>query len=201
MLFNFDDQLYSNKVNLICGVDEAGRGPLAGPVVAAAVVLPRGIRIAGLRDSKMLTEKRRFQLFDEITNVALVWATGSAGPGKVDEVNVLNATLLAMREAVLKIKDEFDLMIVDGRNEVPVKTNQRPIVKGDTLSAHIAAASVLAKVTRDKIMIDYHDRYPEYNFIRNKGYGTREHKEMLIKHGPTPIHRKTFSGVREVILV
>ena len=201
MLFKFDDQLYSNNVNLICGVDEAGRGPLAGPVVAAAVVLPRGLRIEGLRDSKKLTEKRRFQLFDEITKTALAWATGSAGPGKVDEVNVLNATLLAMVEAVSKIKDEFDLMIVDGRNEVPVKTNQRAIVKGDTLSAHIAAASVLAKVTRDKIMIDYHDQYPEYNFIRNKGYGTREHKEMLLEHGPTPIHRKTFSGVREVVIV
>lgn len=201
MLFSFDDQLYSRNVNLICGVDEAGRGPLAGPVVAAAVVLPRGVRIEGLRDSKKLTEKRRFQLYDEITRAALAWATGSVGPEKVDEVNVLNATLLAMREAVLKIRDGFDLVIVDGRNEVPVKTNQRPIVKGDTLSAHIAAASVLAKVTRDRIMIDYHDRYPEYNFIRNKGYGTREHKEMLVRHGPTPIHRKTFSGVREVLLV
>ncbi|MBN1573994.1 MAG: ribonuclease HII [Deltaproteobacteria bacterium] len=201
MLFTFDDRLYSDEVNLICGVDEAGRGPLAGPVVAAAVVLPRGVRIEGLRDSKMLTEKRRFQLFDEITKAALAWATGSVGPEKIDEINVLNATLFAMKEAVSKIKDEFDLMIVDGRNEVPVKTNQRPIVKGDTLSAHIAAASVLAKVTRDRIMIDYHEEYPEYNFIRNKGYGTREHKEMLVEHGPTPIHRKTFSGVREVLLV
>jgi ribonuclease HII len=201
MLFSFDDQLYSKDVSLICGVDEAGRGPLAGPVVAAAVVLPRGVRIEGLRDSKKLTEKRRFQLYDEITRVALAWATGSAGPGKVDEVNVLNATLIAMGEAVSKIRGEFDLVIVDGRDEVPVKTNQMAIVKGDTLSAHIAAASVLAKVTRDRVMIDYHDRYPEYNFVRNKGYGTREHKEMLLVHGATPIHRKTFSGVREVVVV
>lgn len=198
MLFNFDDRLYSNEVNLICGVDEAGRGPLAGPVVAGAVVLPRGVRIEGLRDSKMLTEKRRFQLFDEITKVALVWATGKVGPEKVDEINVLNATLLAMKEAVLQIEDRFDLMLVDGRDKVPVKTIQRPIIKGDTLSANIAAASVLAKVTRDRIMIDYHEEFPEYNFIRNKGYGTREHKAALVKYGPTPIHRKTFSGVKEV---
>lgn len=201
MLFSFDDRLYSNEVNLICGVDEAGRGPLAGPVVAAAVVLPRGVRIEGLRDSKMLTEKRRSKLFDEIDGVALAWATGMVGPEKVDEINVLNATLLAMKEAVLKIEDRFDLMLVDGRNEVPVKVSQRPIVKGDTLSANIAAASIMAKVTRDRIMIDYHEEYPEYNFIRNKGYGTVEHKAALLKHGPTPIHRKTFSGVREVAFV
>ncbi len=198
MLFNFDNRLYSKNVNLICGVDEAGRGPLAGPVVAAAVVLPKGIRLEGLRDSKLLTEKRRSFFFDEITNIALKWATGLVGPKIVDDINILNATLLAMKEAVTKLEGSFDLILVDGRDEVPVNMVQQSIIKGDTLSAHIAAASVLAKVTRDRIMIDYHKKYPQYNFIRNKGYGTNEHKAALLDHGPTPIHRRTFSGVKEV---
>lgn len=199
MLKKFDDRFYSRSVRSLCGVDEAGRGPLAGPVVAAAVVLPRGVVIEGLRDSKKLTPKRRLALFEEITSVAKGWSAGIVGPREIEEINILRASLKAMGEAVLGLSEKFDLVLVDGRYKFPMEVPQMTLIRGDENSAQIAAASIIAKVTRDRIMQDYHLKYPEYNFFMNKGYGTREHKAALVEFGPTPIHRRTFRGVREVL--
>jgi len=200
MLTAYDEQYYSDTITHLAGVDEAGRGPLAGPVVAAAVILPRSCRIEGLRDSKKLTEQARERYFDQITERALTWSVGVVEPGIIDAVNILQASLLAMKEAVLALSHPFDLVLVDGLFPIPFggrKISQEAVIKGDGLSAHIAAASVVAKVTRDRIMRDYHTQYPQYNFARNKGYPTLEHRRALVLHGPCPIHRRTFSGVSE----
>jgi ribonuclease HII len=199
MLSEFDDRFYSESVRSLCGVDEAGRGPLAGPVVAAAVVLPRGIVIKGLRDSKKLSPKMRLTLYDEITNVAKGWSVGIVGPREIEEINILRASLAAMGEAVRGLGERFDLVLVDGRFKFPMDVPQTAIIKGDESSQQIAAASVVAKVTRDRIMQDYHEKYPQYNFFKNKGYGTREHKAAILEFGPSPIHRRTFKGVKEVL--
>ncbi len=199
MLSEFDDRFYSKGVRSLCGVDEAGRGPLAGPVVAAAVVLPRGVVIEGLKDSKKLTPNRRLSLFDEITDVARGWSVGIVGPREIEEINILRASLVAMKEAVGGLGERFDLVLVDGRYKFPMEVPQMAIIRGDESSAQIAAASIVAKVTRDRIMRGYHEIYPEYNFFMNKGYGTREHKAALLEFGPSPIHRRTFRGVKEVL--
>ena len=179
-------------LHLICGVDEAGRGPLAGPVCAAAVILPEHLQIPGLNDSKKLTDKKRRELFPIIQEQAVAWGIGLASETEIDEINILQATFLAMRRALEQLNARPEIALIDGNREtdfgLPVKT----VVKGDSLSANIAAASVLAKVTRDNIMTEMANQYPEYGFEIHKGYGTKAHYEALRTYGPCPIHRKTF---------
>ena len=179
-------------LHLICGVDEAGRGPLAGPVCAAAVILPEHLQIPGLNDSKKLTDKKRRELFPIIQEQAVAWGIGLASETEIDEINILQATFLAMRRALEQLSARPEIALIDGNREtdfgLPVKT----VVKGDSLSANIAAASVLAKVTRDNIMAEMANQYPEYGFEIHKGYGTKAHYEALRTYGPCPIHRKTF---------
>ena len=179
-------------LRLICGVDEAGRGPLAGPVCAAAVILPEHLQISGLNDSKKLTDKKRLELFPVIQEQAIAYGIGLASEQEIDEINILQATFLAMRRALEQLTVRPEIALIDGNREtdfgLPVKT----VVKGDSLSANIAAASVLAKVTRDNIMVELAQQYPEYGFEIHKGYGTKAHYEALRTYGPCPIHRKTF---------
>lgn len=179
-------------LRLICGVDEAGRGPLAGPVCAAAVILPEHLQIPGLTDSKKLTDKKRRELFPVIQEQAIAYGIGLASESEIDEINILQATFLAMRRALDQLTVRPEIALIDGNREtdfgLPVKT----VVKGDSLSANIAAASILAKVTRDNIMVELARRYPEYGFEIHKGYGTKDHYEALRTYGPCPIHRKTF---------
>ncbi len=188
----YEQELFDRGITLVCGVDEAGRGPLAGPVCAAAVILPPNLEIPGLNDSKKLTDKRRRELMPIIQQQAIAWGIGMASHEEIDEINILQATFLAMERALadLQVKPEFAL--IDGNREkdfgLPVKT----IVKGDSLSANIAAASVLAKVTRDDLMEQMALTYPGYGFEIHKGYGTKAHYAALTELGPSPIHRMTF---------
>lgn len=179
-------------LRLICGVDEAGRGPLAGPVCAAAVILPEHLQIPGLNDSKKLTDKKRRELFPVIQEQAIAYGIGLASEQEIDEINILQATFLAMRRALDQLTVRPEIALIDGNREtdfgLPVKT----VVKGDSLSANIAAASILAKVTRDNLMMELAQQYPEYGFEIHKGYGTKAHYEALRTYGPCPIHRKTF---------
>ena len=179
-------------LHLICGVDEAGRGPLAGPVCAAAVILPEHLQIPGLNDSKKLTDKKRRELFPVIQEQAIAYGIGLASEQEIDEINILQATFLAMRRALEQLTVRPEIALIDGNREtdfgLPVKT----VVKGDRLSANIAAASILAKVTRDNLMMELAQQYPEYGFEIHKGYGTKAHYEALRTYGPCPIHRKTF---------
>ncbi len=176
----------------ICGIDEAGRGPLAGPVVAGAAILPKDCTILYLNDSKKLTEKRREELFLEIQEKSIAWSTGMASPERIDEINILKATYEAMRNAVAGLKTVPDILLNDAVTIPGITIRQIPIIKGDAKSVSIAAASILAKVTRDHMMIEYDKLFPEYGFVKNKGYGTAVHIEALKSLGPTPIHRKTF---------
>ena len=176
----------------ICGIDEAGRGPLAGPVVAAAVVLPKDCRILYLNDSKKLSEKRRELLFDEIREKARAYGVGMASPRRIDEINILQATYEAMRQAVEKLGVVPDLLLNDAVTIPGINIMQIPIIKGDARSVSIAAASILAKVTRDRMMVEYDRLYPQYGFAKHKGYGTAAHIEALRTHGPCPVHRRTF---------
>lgn len=176
----------------ICGIDEAGRGPLAGPVVAAAVVLPKDCQILYLNDSKKLSEKKRELLFDEITKKAITYGIGIVGPGRIDEINILQATYEAMRQAVQKLGVIPDILLNDAVIIPGIDLMQIPIVKGDAKSVSIAAASILAKVTRDKMMVEYDKLYPNYDFAKHKGYGTSAHIQALREYGACPIHRKTF---------
>lgn len=176
----------------ICGIDEAGRGPLAGPVVAGAVILPPECEILFLNDSKKLSEKRREELFLEIQQKALAWNVGIAGPDRIDEINILQATYEAMRQAIAGLKVQPDLLLNDAVTIPGIAINQVPIVKGDAKSVSIAAASIMAKVTRDHMMLEYDKLYPEYGFAKHKGYGTAAHIAALKEHGPSPIHRRTF---------
>lgn len=179
-------------LRLICGVDEAGRGPLAGPVCAAAVILPEHLQIPGLTDSKKLTDKKRRELFPIIQEQAVAYGIGLASEAEIDEINILQATFLAMRRALDQLSVRPEIALIDGNREtdfgLPVKT----VVRGDSLSANIAAASILAKVTRDNIMVELAEKYPEYGFEIHKGYGTKAHYEALRTYGPCDIHRKTF---------
>ncbi len=179
---------------LVCGVDEAGRGPLAGPVVAAAVILKPDCEILYLNDSKKLSAKRREELFDEIKDKAVTWGVGQASWERIDEINILQATYEAMREAVSKLDPQPQILLNDAVHIPQISLRQLPIIGGDGKSLSIAAASVLAKVTRDRLMRDYDRIYPEYGFAAHKGYGTKAHIEALKKYGPSPIHRKTFIG-------
>ena len=191
-LWEIEDENYAEGVEVICGVDEAGRGPLAGPVCAAAVILPPHLRIPGLNDSKKLSDKRRRELFPMICDQALAYGIAFATEQEIDEINILHATFLAMERALTQLKIRPDLVLIDGNRQkdfgLPVKT----VVKGDSLSANIAAASVLAKVTRDDFMVRQAEQFPEYGFEIHKGYGTKAHYAALEQYGPCPIHRKTF---------
>ena len=177
---------------LICGIDEAGRGPLAGPVVAGAAILPKDCTILYLNDSKKLSEKRREELYLEIQKKAVTWAVGIASPERIDEINILQATYEAMRQAVSGLKEVPSILFNDAVTIPGIDIPQVPIIKGDAKSVSIAAASVLAKVTRDHMMVEYDHLFPQYGFAKHKGYGTAAHIAALKEFGPTPIHRRTF---------
>lgn len=191
----FDLQKYEREYSAfsyICGIDEVGRGPLAGPVVAGAVILPKDCEILYINDSKKLSEKKREELYDVITSEAIACAVGYATPETIDEINILQATYQAMREAIAKLSPVPDLLLNDAVTIPCVPIKQVPIIKGDALSISIGAASILAKVTRDRLMCEYDSIYPEYHFADNKGYGSAAHIAALKKYGPTPIHRRSF---------
>ena len=183
----------------ISGVDEAGRGPLAGPVVAAAVIFSPNINIVDLDDSKKLSPKKREELFPEIQERATAYGVAVIGHKIIDEINILQAARLAMKQAVDQLNPIPDLLLIDGNQKIESTLDQWAIVKGDSKSLSIAAASVLAKVTRDRIMDDYHKLYPQYEFNRHKGYGTKLHRTLIQEYGPCPIHRSKFKGVSEYI--
>ena len=191
-LWVIENARYSDTVRCICGVDEAGRGPLAGPVYAAAVILPRGLVIEGLNDSKKLTEKRREALYDEIVGKAIAFGVAFASVEEIEEKNILEATFLAMNRAIEQLSPAPELALIDGNRNTGIRFPSRCVVKGDARCADIAAASVLAKVTRDRYMLEMAERYPEYRFEQHKGYGTALHYEALREHGPSPIHRMSF---------
>ena len=183
----------------VAGVDEAGRGPLAGPVVAAAVALAPDWKLDGLDDSKKLSPQVRERLFPLIQEGALGYGIGVVDVETIDAINILQAARLAMKQAVEALPKRPDLLLIDGNQRIESALEQWPIVEGDTLSLSIAAASVLAKVTRDRLMKEYHERYPQYAFDQHKGYGTRLHRDLIREHGPCPIHRRTFRGVAEYV--
>ncbi len=189
----YEKKYYLKGFSLIAGIDEVGRGPLAGPVVAAAVILPEGTLIEGINDSKKLTAKKRQQLFDVISEKAVSIGIGLETNYVIDEINILNATYSAMKKAISNLNVKADFILVDGSAVPGLETEQEAIIKGDEKSISIAAASIIAKVTRDKMMEDYHIKYPDYNFKSNKGYGSASHIEAIKKNGLCPIHRKSFT--------
>lgn len=194
---NIDWLLFENKsiadgFDIVCGVDEAGRGPLAGPVCAAAVILPKGHIIEGVNDSKKLSEKKREILFDKIKEEALAYSIAMVSADVIDEINILQATFLAMQNAIEGLSVKPDYALIDGNKTPNIDMPMEAVVKGDARSASIAAASILAKVTRDRYMLDIAKEYPQYQFEKHKGYGTKLHYEMLDAYGPSPIHRETF---------
>ena len=188
----YENTAYEKGYNLVCGVDEAGRGPLAGPVCAAAVVLPKGLILEGVNDSKKLTEKKREALFDVITEQALDWSIAFATVEEIAEINILNAAMLAMKRAVEELKNPVDFAIIDGNRKPPLEIDCEAVVKGDAKSMSVAAASILAKVSRDRILRQYAVDYPQYGFEKHKGYGTKVHVEALKKYGPCEVHRPSF---------
>ena len=190
--FEYEEKHRAEGYFAICGVDEAGRGPLCGPVVAAAVILPEGVLIEGINDSKKLTEKKREALFDVIKEKALAYSIAEASPEEIDEINILNASMLAMRRAVEGLSVKADFALIDGNCSRGFAIPTETVVKGDAKSYSIAAASILAKVTRDRQCIDFDRLYPEYGIAKHKGYPTKEHMDAVRKFGPSPIHRKTF---------
>lgn len=187
------EKLYNDNGNkIVCGIDEAGRGPLAGCVYAAAVILPDGVLIEGVNDSKKLTEKKREYFFDVIKEKALSYSISFSAPEEIEKYNILNATFLAMKRAVNGLSIKPDVALVDGNRLPELDIESHCIVKGDSLSESIACASILAKVARDRVMKKEAEKYPEYGFEKHKGYGTAFHMEMIRKYGPCPIHRKSF---------
>lgn len=190
--YRYESEAHREGFLAVCGIDEAGRGPLAGPVFAAAVILPENCTIEGINDSKKLTPKKRESLFDEIQAGALAYGIGFATEEEIDSINILQATFLAMKRACGKLKIRPDLALVDGNRMPELGVETRTIIKGDALSASIAAASILAKVSRDRLLCEIDKIYPQYGFAKHKGYGTAFHVEMLQKYGPCPVHRKTF---------
>lgn len=192
--FEIEKEYAAKGFSLICGIDEAGRGPLAGPVYAAAVILPDGCEIEGLNDSKKLTEKKREALFDVVRQKALYWGIGSADEKEIDEINILQATFLAMRRAVENMGVKPDLALVDGNQKPHIADGieEVTVIKGDAKSMSIAAASILAKVSRDRFMLEISEKYPEYEFPKHKGYGTKLHYEKIAEYGISDIHRKSF---------
>lgn len=191
-LWLYETEAFDAGIRLICGVDEAGRGPLAGPVCAAAVMLPPGLEIPGLNDSKKLTDKKRRELYDVITAQAVSYGIAFASEQEIDEINILQATFLAMERAMQQLSPQPELTLIDGNRTKDFGLPVRTIVKGDSLSASIAAASILAKVTRDRLMEEYDAQYPQYGFAVHKGYGTKRHYAALTEFGPCEEHRQTF---------
>ena len=191
-MWEIENSIHSEGYEIICGVDEAGRGPLAGPVCAAAVILPMGLEISGLTDSKKLTDKKRRELFPVIKEQAIAYGIGLASHEEIDEINILQATYLAMERALAQLSVKPDIALIDGNRAKDFGLPVRTVVKGDSLSMNIAAASILAKVTRDDLMLELAEKYPEYGFEVHKGYGTKAHYEALRAHGASEIHRKTF---------
>ncbi len=192
-LFEYDENIRKNDSIILCGVDEAGRGPLAGDVYAAAVVFESGVVIEGINDSKKLSEKKRELLYDEIIAKAKAYCIATASVEEIDELNILNATYLAMKRAVEGLGITPDLSLIDGNRLPPeLPCNAETIVKGDGTSASIAAASILAKVARDRYMKELAEKYSQYQFEKHKGYGTKLHTELILQHGPSEVHRKTF---------
>lgn len=190
--YSIEKELQASGYNLICGVDEAGRGPLAGPVAVAAVILPDDCDIAGLNDSKKISEKKREQLYPIICEKAIAWSVVLVEHDEIDRINILQATMNGMAKAVETLKIKPDYAIIDGNRLPQMQTPSQYVIKGDAKSMSIAAASVLAKVTRDRLMMEYDEKYPEYQFAKHKGYGTKLHYEMIEQFGISPIHRKTF---------
>ncbi len=191
-LWELEGELLDSGISPICGVDEAGRGPLAGPVCAAAVILPRGLEIAGLNDSKKLTEKKREELYDKIIESALSYGIAFATVEEIEELNILGATYLAMNRAIAKLDSVPALALIDGNRNAGIECESRTVVHGDARCASIAAASILAKVTRDRYMLEMAEKYPEYAFEKHKGYGTKAHYAAIREHGMSPIHRPSF---------
>jgi len=189
---SFESEVRQLGFRSVAGIDEAGRGPLAGPVVAAAVILPHDYINADIRDSKKLTPLQREKIFKTIRNDAISIGLGFVEPSVIDEINILRATLLAMERAVLNLSATTDYLLIDGRDTINLPIPQKAIIRGDSLSISVASASIIAKVSRDHVMEKYHRQFPDYNFFRNKGYGTREHREAIIKYGYCEIHRKSF---------
>lgn len=191
-MWEIEDSLFDQGIGVICGVDEAGRGPLAGPVYAAAVILPRDLEILGLTDSKKLSDKKRRELFPIIQEQAVAFGIGVASEKEIDEINILQATFLAMKRALEKLSVRPDLALIDGNRETDFGVPAKTVVKGDSLSASIAAASILAKVSRDNYMMELAQKYPQYGFDIHKGYGTKAHYQALREFGPSEVHRMTF---------
>ena len=190
--WTYEQQWYDRGYRTICGCDEAGRGPLAGPVVAAAVILPRGIIVDGLNDSKQLTPKRRERLYDIICTTAVSYGIAWCDAAQIDAINILNAALLAMKQATQQLSPTPDFALIDGNCSRYFDIDTATVIKGDALVPSIAAASILAKVTRDNICLEMDAQYPQYHFAKHKGYATKEHKTLLLQYGACPLHRKTF---------
>ncbi len=188
----FEKEALAKGYKSVCGVDEAGRGPLAGPVCAAAVILPEGVVIDGVNDSKKLSEKKRESLFDVIREQTLAYSIAYATVDEIEEINILNATMLAMRRAIDGLDIKADYAMIDGNKIPPLDIDAECIVKGDAKSMSIACASILAKVSRDRLLYKYAEEYPMYGFDKHKGYGTKVHREAILKYGPCPYHRKSF---------
>lgn len=188
----FEKEALAKGYKSVCGVDEAGRGPLAGPVCAAAVILPEGVIIDGVNDSKKISEKKRESLFDVIREQALSYSIAYATVDEIEEINILNATMLAMRRAIDGLDIKADYAMIDGNKIPPIDIDAECIVKGDAKSMSIACASILAKVSRDRLLYKYAEEYPMYGFDKHKGYGTKVHREAILKYGPCPYHRKSF---------
>lgn len=191
-MLKIENDLYEKGYKLIAGVDEAGRGPLCGPVVAAAVILPENYKIEGVNDSKKLSEKKRELLYDKIINEAVAVGVGISDVDVIEEVNILNATKMAMKEAISKLSVKPDFVLIDGNQMIDINIEASTVVSGDAKSESIAAASIIAKVTRDRMLYDYDKVYPEYGFAKHKGYGTKAHIAAIKEYGLTPIHRPSF---------
>ncbi len=198
--FAYERELWRQGLGLVAGTDEAGRGPLAGPVVAACVILPDGCDFALFRDSKQTSPAERARLYGLLVEMGADIGVGLGTVQDIEEINILQASLLAMKRSVDALVAKPDFLLVDGKFPVPLALPQKSLVKGESRSASIAAASIVAKEERDHLMAEYHLQYPQYNFARHKGYPTREHRSLLLKYGPCEIHRRTFKGVREQLV-
>lgn len=198
-LWSFENKAFQNGFSKIAGIDEAGRGPLAGPVVSAAVILPVSFQVPGVTDSKKLTPKKRYYLYEKIYDKAVSIGIGIIDPVEIDRINILQAALAAMVSAVENLVPQPDCLLIDGTFPISSPLPQRAIPKGDTLSISIAAASIIAKVTRDSMMERYHQDYPQFGFSKHKGYPTKAHKQAIQRFGCCPIHRKSFKGVKEYL--
>ncbi len=191
-MLKLENEAYDKGYKYICGVDEAGRGPLCGPVVAAAVILHKDAHIEGVNDSKKLTEKKREKLFDDIMQNAVAVGIGMSDVDVIEKINILGATKEAMKEAITNLSVTPDYVLIDGNQDINIEIDRKTVISGDALSESIAAASIIAKVTRDRMLKQYDEEYPEYGFAKHKGYGTKQHIEAIKEHGLTPIHRPSF---------